>query len=138
MAGDAARGALEPGEGGPGVDQHDVGLGRRAEVDTGDVVADADGIARGEGDGDGGWPEERGHGLGHGLGQPGGERSDAGLVVGEDGGEGKVGEGGRGAGAPGVMESEVEARAVEVAEWICVWTGKSTHSKYHVSQYKQS
>lgn len=40
--------------------------------------------------------------------------------MGEDGGEGEVGEGRRGAATPGVVESEVEAGAVvEAVEFIC-------------------
>lgn len=68
MAVDPARGALEPGERGAGIHDHDVGLGGRAEADFGDVVADSSRGAGGEGDGDGGRPEEGGHGEGHGFG----------------------------------------------------------------------
>jgi hypothetical protein len=121
-----AGGALEPGERGPRVHDHDVRLGRRAEAHAGDVVAHADGRARAERHGREGRlviggrrrrPRaalvKQGGPRGRRLGEARGERRDARAVVGEHRGEGEVGgQRRRGAGALRVVQRQVEPRAV--------------------------
>lgn len=78
--------------------------------------------ARGQGGGGDGFDGMEGHG-GSVAGESGGleagnKGADMGVVVGEDGGERKEGEGDRGAEAPRVVESEVEAGAIVLMEVI--------------------
>jgi hypothetical protein len=125
MARHHAGGALQPGERGARVHDHDVRLGGSAEAHAGDVVAHAHGRARVERHGrqrrrrgaGGRIVVQRGGPRGRRLGEPGRERRDARVVVGEHRGEGEVGrQRRRRAGAPRVVQRQVEPGAVPVLE----------------------
>jgi hypothetical protein len=120
-----AGGALEPRERGARVHDHHVRLGRRAEAHAGDVVAHAHRGARAQRHGREGLVGRRGRRRlvqrggprGRRLGEARGERCDARVVVGEHRGEGEVGgQRRRRAGAPRVVQREVEPGAVQVRE----------------------
>ena len=80
MAGDFAGKALEPRERATGVDDDGEWFRRSTNEDSGDVVADAEGGALGEGEGD--WPAG---------GETVGEVGDAAGVVLKKKGEGEIG-----------------------------------------------
>lgn len=112
MAGYPARLALEPGEGAARVDHHSIGGGRGAKGDLGYVVPHAQGGPWGQRGGEASGRREGGRFVFAFVVETGGEGSDAVVVMAENGGEREVGrEGGRGAGAAGVVKGQMDAFA---------------------------